>query len=251
MRRGHTGARTRRRVSASSRSGPRTHRPASAPATAGAPAPAVEDGGRWVRAKAAMRSPPVVTVLVAGRPEFDSVPRFRAGSPGRSRSVGSLHEGRRRGDDAGPVRVTGVAAAALDTRGSTGNRCRPDGPGPGDRPCARRRPCRGRRRTHPWPARTRRACRPRTRAARRCPSGPETRAPHSGARGTSTSAGSRLAGRAVPSGGRGWRRPPRPWRRAAGRPRGPSGGGWARTAVTATAVTARTVVRRITSRAPG
>lgn len=49
---------------------------------------------------------PGMTVVVAGR---DSA--ARSGGAG-----GSLHQGRRRGDDAGPVRGAGVAVADLDAR---------------------------------------------------------------------------------------------------------------------------------------
>ncbi len=37
-------------------------------------------------------------------------------SPGSGGAGGSLHQGRRRGDDAGPLRVAGVAVADLDAR---------------------------------------------------------------------------------------------------------------------------------------
>ncbi|MEV4871404.1 hypothetical protein [Streptomyces syringium] len=52
---------------------------------------------------------PGMTVVVAGRAGCDSA--ARSGGAG-----GSLHQGRRRGDDAGPVRGVGVAVADLDAR---------------------------------------------------------------------------------------------------------------------------------------
>lgn len=106
MKRGHSGARTRRRVPAGSRSGPRTHRPASAPAKAGAPAPPWKTaGGECGRSPRCGRRP--------------SSPCWSPGGPGATRCPAS-----------GPAARGGPGRSALCMRGVAEATTRPV---PGDR----------------------------------------------------------------------------------------------------------------------